>query len=54
VKRNMFYNRSSIGKKPMRATIGPAAGLTYRTMGEIRRTGVEMPSKFVEVRVEKK
>jgi hypothetical protein len=25
-------------------------GFTYRTMGEIRSTGVEMPSKFVEVR----
>jgi len=50
VKCNLFYNRSGISKNPMRATICPAASLTYRTMGEIRRTGVEIPSKFVEVR----
>jgi len=48
VKCNMFYNRSSISKKPTGATICPAAGLTHRTMGEIRRTGVEIPSKFVK------
>jgi hypothetical protein len=42
VKRNMFYNRSSIGKKPMRATIGPAAA---SPIGRWARSGVQA-SKF--------
>jgi Fe-S-cluster-containing dehydrogenase component len=43
MKRDMCYDRSSIGKKPMCATVCPSGALTYKTMEEIQRTRRGIP-----------
>ena len=43
MKCDMCYDRSSIGKKPMCATVCPSGALTYTTMEEIQRTRRGIP-----------
>jgi Fe-S-cluster-containing dehydrogenase component len=39
----MCYDRSSVGKKPMCATVCPSGALTFATMEEIQRTRRGIP-----------
>jgi Fe-S-cluster-containing dehydrogenase component len=39
----MCYDRSSVGKKPMCATVCPSGALTFTTMEEIQRTRSGIP-----------
>ena len=43
MKCDMCYDRSSVGKKPMCATVCPSGALTYTTMEEIQRTRQGIP-----------
>ncbi len=43
MKCDMCYDRSSIGKKPMCATVCPSGALTFTTMEEIQRTRSGIP-----------
>jgi Fe-S-cluster-containing dehydrogenase component len=43
MKCNMCYDRSSVGKKPMCATVCPSGALTYTSMEEIQRTRQGIP-----------
>jgi Fe-S-cluster-containing dehydrogenase component len=43
MKCDMCYDRSSIGKKPMCATVCPSGALTYTTMEDIQRTRRGIP-----------
>lgn len=43
MKCDMCYDRSSIGKKPMCASVCPSGALTYATMEEIQRTRRGIP-----------
>jgi Fe-S-cluster-containing dehydrogenase component len=43
MKRDMCYDRSSVGKKPMCATVCPSGALTFTTMQEIQRTRRGVP-----------
>ena len=43
MKRDMCYDRSSVGKKPMCATVCPSGALTFTTMEEIQRTRQGIP-----------
>lgn len=43
MKCDMCYDRSSVGKKPMCATVCPSGALTYTTMEEIQRTRRGIP-----------
>ncbi|HEX8925654.1 MAG TPA: 4Fe-4S dicluster domain-containing protein, partial [Terriglobales bacterium] len=43
MKCDMCYDRSSIGKKPMCATVCPSGALTFTTMEEIQRTRRGIP-----------
>ena len=43
MKCDMCYDRSSVGKKPMCATVCPSGALTYTTMEDIQRTRRGIP-----------
>ncbi len=43
MKCDMCYDRSSVGKKPMCATVCPSGALTYTTMQDIQRTRRGIP-----------
>ena len=43
MKCDMCYDRSSVGKKPMCATVCPSGALTFTTMEEIQRTRSGIP-----------
>ena len=43
MKCDMCYDRSSVGKKPMCATVCPSGALTYTSMEEIQRTRQGIP-----------
>ncbi|HEY1213306.1 MAG TPA: 4Fe-4S dicluster domain-containing protein [Bryobacteraceae bacterium] len=43
MKCDMCYDRTSVGKKPMCATVCPSGALTYSTMEEIQRTRRGLP-----------
>jgi Fe-S-cluster-containing dehydrogenase component len=43
MKCDMCYDRSSVGKKPMCATVCPSGALTYTTMQDIQRTRQGIP-----------
>ncbi len=43
MKCDMCYDRSSVGKKPMCATVCPSGALTFTTMEEIQRTRQGIP-----------
>ena len=43
MKCDMCYDRSSVGKKPMCATVCPSGALTYTTMEDIQRTRQGIP-----------
>ena len=43
MKCDMCYDRSSVGKKPMCATVCPSGALTYASMEEIQRTRQGIP-----------
>jgi Fe-S-cluster-containing dehydrogenase component len=43
MKCDMCYDRSSVGKKPMCATVCPSGALTFATMEEIQRTRSGIP-----------
>jgi Fe-S-cluster-containing dehydrogenase component len=43
MKCDMCYDRSSVGKKPMCATVCPSSALTFTTMEEIQRTRSGIP-----------
>lgn len=43
MKCDMCYDRSSVGKKPMCASVCPSGALTYTTMEEIQRTRQGIP-----------
>jgi Fe-S-cluster-containing dehydrogenase component len=43
MKCDMCYDRSSVGKKPMCATVCPSGALTYSTMGDIQRSRRGIP-----------
>jgi Fe-S-cluster-containing dehydrogenase component len=57
MKCDMCYDRSSVGKKPMCATVCPSGALTFTTMEEIQRSrrGIPVNSwKFGEEEVKTK
>jgi len=43
MKCDMCYDRSSVGKKPMCATVCPSGALTFTTMEDIQRTRMGIP-----------
>ena len=43
MKCDMCYDRSSVGKKPMCATVCPSGALTFTTMEEMQRTRQGIP-----------
>ena len=43
MKCDMCYDRTSVGKKPMCATVCPSGALTFATMEEIQRTRRGIP-----------
>jgi Fe-S-cluster-containing dehydrogenase component len=43
MKCDMCYDRSSVGKKPMCATVCPSGALTFTTMEDIQRTRSGIP-----------
>ena len=50
MKCDMCYDRTSVGKKPMCATVCPSGALTFTTMEEIQRTRSGIPINRWQVR----